>query len=340
MQKIKVGVFFGGVSPEHEVSITSAKGIIQNIDRNKFEVKQYYIDKQGCFFTGTNIIDKNLLKSTTGLIQVDLNTLNKEVDVAFPIIHGAGGEDGSIQGFLEALGIKYVGAGIMASAVSLDKGIFNQLLESFGIVKPRFVVLDNLLNSAQENKTASDMVLEDFNFPVFVKPARTGSSVGVYKVKEKAELKKYIEESMKFDNKVIIEEAVRNCREIEVSVLGNNKNNYEVSLPGEIKPGADFYDYNDKYKDNKTRFDLPAKLSDEKIKQIQLLAIKVYRLVNCEGLARVDFLLDENEKIFLNEINTLPGFTPISMYPKMWEVSGLPYRALITKLIELALSKK
>jgi D-alanine-D-alanine ligase len=197
-----------------------------------------------------------------------------------------------------------------------------------GIRKPRFIIIDNKIETIEIKQEKISSIKKDFKFPVFVKPARTGSSVGVYKVKEPEVLESFIDKAVAFDNKIVVEEAVNDCREIE------------VSLPGEVFPGAEFYDYDDKYKNNQAKFDIPAKLSPEKTAEIQRIALDAYKITNCEGLARVDFLLDKEETVFLNEINTLPGFTPISMYPKLWEVTGLSYKELITKLILIALNKK
>jgi D-alanine-D-alanine ligase len=305
MQKINVGVFFGGVSPEHEVSIESARGVVAKIDKEKFIIKQIYIDKQGKFLTGDGIIKKIQVGNIDGLKKVDLNELRQEIAVAFPVLHGAGGEDGSIQGFFQTIKLPFVGAGILASAVCLDKGVFNQLMVIQGIRKPRFIIIDNKIETIEIKQEKISSIKKDFKFPVFVKPARTGSSVGVYKVKEPEVLESFIDKAVAFDNKIVVEEAVNDCREIEVSVLGNSTDDFEVSLPGEVFPGAEFYDYDDKYKNNQAKFDIPAKLSPEKTAEIQRIALDAYKITNCEGLARVDFLLDKEETVFLNEINTL-----------------------------------
>lgn len=351
--KLKVGVFFGGISPEHDVSISSAEGIIKNIDRSKFRVIEFFIDKKGVFWTGKNVLEKINLhtkklylqrfgvgvksKNKENLKKADFNLLSKTIDVAFPILHGEGGEDGSIQGFFETLGIPFIEAGVASSAICLDKAVFKGLMSENGIPQTRFIFPDWQYDSHKEIKNKLASVRHNFKFPLFVKPARTGSSVGVYKVKSFGKLNYFINKSRKFDSKIIIEESVEKAREIEISVLGNNVKDIKASLPGQVIPGAEFYDYNDKYKNSKAQFELPANLPKNKIKEIQDIAVKAYKIANCRGLARVDFLLDKNLKVYINEINTLPGFTPISMYPKLWQTSGLKYQDLITKLINLAL---
>ena len=271
-----------------------------------------------------------LEKKFAQLKKADLNKLPTIIDVAFPVLHGLGGEDGAIQGFFETLNIPYVGANVSSSIICLNKAIFNQLMTMAGIRKPKFVILNEI-------KSKSLLQTNQLEYPLFVKPATTGSSVGISKVKSKNQLDQAIKKASKFDPTVVIEEAVNNCREVEISVLGNSVKTYQVSLPGRVIPHNEFYDYNDKYLDNRADFELPAKLPLQKIKEIQKIALTAYKLVGCRGLARVDFLLDKNLKVYLNEINTMPGFTAISMYPKLWEISGLAYRELITKLINLAL---
>lgn len=339
MQKIRVAVFFGNVSPEHEVSCSSAEGIIQNIDRSRFSVKEIYIDKKGRFLTGRNVLKSINCGEKNKLSQLNLNKLIHEIDVAFPVLHGQGGEDGAIQGFLQTLGIPFVGASVLASALCLDKTIFNQLMVVNKIFKPKFIILDNERQTADERIWISKEI-KKLQLPLFVKPARAGSSVGISKVKHFIDLKKAILKAKNYDQKIIIEESVEDAIEIEVSVFGNTARDVKVSLPGRIIPGAEFYTYNDKYKDNKTRFELPARLSKRKIAEIRRVAKRAYLIANCQGLARVDFLLNKDKKVYLNEINTLPGFTSISMYPKLWRISGLSFRQLLTKLIHLALKRK
>ncbi|MFH0814590.1 MAG: D-alanine--D-alanine ligase family protein [Candidatus Falkowbacteria bacterium] len=345
-KKIIVGLIFGGKSPEHEVSIMSAKGIIDNIDRKKFAVVEIGIDKHGNFWTAENFlkqISQGVVDAVTveqvGAKQFDFFVDGKNVDVFFPILHGAGGEDGEIQGLIRSVNKKFVGADILASAVCLDKGIFKSLLRAKNIPQTKFEILDFNKMSAEVINEQLSNVKNAFCFPIFVKPCNLGSSVGIVKVKDARQLGAAVEHARTFDNRIIIEESIEGAREIEVSVLGNKYDDTRVSLPGEIIPGAEFYDYDDKYKSDKSKTVAPADLSEEVILRIQKLARETYDLVCCHGFARVDFLVDPQGNIFLNEINTIPGFTQISMYPKMWEASGLKYQNLITKLIELALSR-
>lgn len=311
MEKTKVGIFYGGNSPEHDVSKLTAKNIIEAIDKARFDVIEFFIDKEGQF-------DKKQLSN---------------IDVAFPALHGVGGEDGTIQGFFKTLQIPYVGNDVMSSALCLDKDLFNKLMVAEGFKKPSFVVLDY---DRQSNIESIIKEANNLTFPLFIKPAHAGSSIGITKIKTSDELKDAIKKAREFDEKIIIEEAVPNCLEIEVSILGNNIKNIKASLPGSITPGADFYDYDDKYNSDQAIFEIPASLGKSQTTEIQELAKSAYLSANCKGLARVDFLVND-EAIYLNEINTMPGFTSISMYPKLWEVSGLNYQDLITELIELAL---
>lgn len=337
---IKVGVFFGGISPEHDISLMSARGIIDNIDREKFQIIQIYINKEGSFLTGENVLNILKIKEEQKLKKIDINKLAQLIDVAFPVLHGEGGEDGSIQGFFKTLDVPFVGCNIASSAICLDKAFFNQIMEANAMRQPRFVVLDYNYNAEEKIAGSIKFVQQKFKLPLFVKPARTGSSVGINKVSDINDLILYINKAKKYDNKVIIEEGVSSPLEIEVSVLGNTVKDIKASLPGRIIPGADFYDYKDKYFNGRSKSELPAVLPKGVNIKVQELAIKIYKIVNCTGLARVDFLLDKKFNIFINEINTLPGFTPVSMYPKLWEITELNYKNLISKLIELALKNK
>jgi D-alanine-D-alanine ligase len=338
MKKVSLGIFFGGASPEHKISIISAEGVLANVDRTKFDVVEIYIDKEGKFWTGKNIIQK-LNSKNYKLNKIDFNILTKKIAVAFPVLHGEAGEDGSIQGFFKTLKIPFVGADILASAICLDKYIFNQLMVYNKIAKPKFVGIDFCTDDKKEIEEKINFVTDYFKLPFFVKPSRAGSSVGINKIKNKNNLQNAIKKAIKIDNRIIVEEGVDCLAEIEISVLGNTVKDFQVSAPGKIIPGADFYDYDDKYKDDKAVFEIPAKLSKKKIDEIQKTALKAYKIANCQGLSRVDFLMDKKQKVYLNEINTMPGFTPISMYPKLWTESGINYKNLITKLVKLALEE-
>lgn len=308
--KIKVAIIYGGISAEHEVSKMSAKSIIENIDTEEFELIPIEISKNGGF-------DEAKVKSA---------------DVIFPVLHGRGGEDGSIQGYCETIGKPYVGSGIEASALALDKIASKQIWRSLCLPVPSFQFFSKL----QWRKNSTQILQKSMPKgapPVFVKPANTGSSIGISKVEKKEDLKKAIEKALKYHHRIIVEEALKNIREIEVSVLGNDE--LIISLPGEILPAEEFYTYDAKYKLD-SRLIYPAKISKEKISEIQKIVEAAYIALDCRGFARVDLFMEKSEgKIYLNEINTIPGFTKISMYPKLMETSGIGYKELLTRIINL-----
>jgi D-alanine-D-alanine ligase len=314
--KKRVAVIYGGRSGEHEVSLRSARAIIDALDSEKYKVLHYLISKEGKWSP------RPIVPEPHG---------NPEIDVVFPALHGTFGEDGTLQGLLELAGLPYVGAGVLASAVSMDKEVMKRLAKERGLP-----VVDYLVFSSSELKD-SDGICSKFEFPVFVKPANLGSSVGISKAHSCAELKSALELAASFDRKVIVERGI-DGREFECAVLGND--DPIASVPCEILPSREFYDYDDKYLLEKAGTVIPADLSPEQTRELQKLAVECYRAVECEGLARVDFLLETaTNRFFINEINTLPGFTSISMYPKMWEYSGLPMPKLVDRLIELALER-
>ena len=314
--KKRVAVIYGGRSGEHEVSLRSAKSIIDALDPEKYKVLHYLISKEG--------------KSSPRPIVPEPHG-NPEIDVVFPALHGTFGEDGTLQGLLELAGLPYVGAGVLASSVSMDKEVMKRLAKERGLP-----VVDYLVFSSSELKD-SDGICSKFEFPVFVKPANLGSSVGISKAHNCVELKSALELAASFDRKVIVERGIEG-REFECAVLGNE--DPIASVPCEILPSREFYDYDDKYLLEKAGTVIPANLSPEQTRELQQLAVECYRAVECEGMARVDFLLETaTNRLFINEINTLPGFTSISMYPKMWEHSGLPMPKLVDRLIELALER-
>ena len=306
--KIKVAILFGGISSEHEISVMSAESIMQNIDKDKFDIMPVEISKEGKF---------------------DIEKV-KQADVVFPCLHGKGGEDGSIQKLLESLNKKYVGCGVEASIIGLDKVKQKQIYEKLKIPTPPFQYF-----TKYEWKENSEKIINKISFPVFVKPTNTGSSIGITKVKVKEDLQPAIEEALKYDDKIDVEKAIENIREIEVAVLGND--DLLISVPGEILPAEEFYSYDAKYKLNSSLV-IPAQISKEKTKEIQELAKKVFKALGLHGMSRIDFFIEkEGEKVYVNEVNTIPGFTKISMYPKLLEESGIPYKKLINKLIGLAL---
>jgi D-alanine-D-alanine ligase len=307
--KTRVAVIYGGRTGEHEISLRSAKSIIDAIDPEKYKVLHFLISKEGKWSP------RPILPEPHG---------NPEIDVVFPVLHGTFGEDGTVQGLLELADLPYVGAGVLASSLSMDKEMMKRVCAARGLPVADYYVV----SPSRDNP---------FDFPVFVKPANLGSSVGITKAHNRAELKTALELASSFDRKVIVERAILG-REFECAVLGND--DPVAATPCEILPSRDFYDYEDKYILDKAQTVIPANLSPEKTAELQRLAVACYQAVECEGMARVDFLLEAaTERLYINEINTIPGFTSISMYPKMWEYSGMPMPKLIDRLIELALER-
>lgn len=352
MTKRNVCVLFGGVSPEHEVSLRSAESVLNNIDKEKNDIYPVGITKEGQWFLfgGT---DYSLLPSGAwqehpdncravispergkGLICIDNEGVRCiKIDVVFPVLHGENGEDGSMQGLLQLAGIPYVGPGVAASAVAMDKTITKLVMDHAGIPQAKWILVRNSELPAKMN-AALDEVEKTFAYPVFVKPASTGSSVGVSKAKNREDLKKALLNAGQFDEKILVEEFISGS-EIEVAVLGNE--NPMASVCGEIDSGADFYDYEAKYITDTSVAYIPARISDNAAEQVRELAVKVYNAVGCKGLSRVDFFVTyDSERIVFNEINTLPGFTSISMYPKLFDASGIGYTQLIDRLLDYAM---
>jgi D-alanine-D-alanine ligase len=339
----KVCILLGGMSPEHEVSIMSAMNVYAAIDKNLFDVSLVYISKSGNFYKLNNfddIEDKDEKQniSTDSLEKFDINNF-KNYDAVFPVMHGPNCEDGSMQGFLTTLGVKYVGPQILSSAICMDKDIQKQIARANGITVTDWVVIKDfeyINNKIGKLIEIKNKIENNLKYPAFVKPSRMGSSVGVIKVKSESDLERAIDEAFIYDTKVIIEKAVLG-REIEVAVLGRG-NNLTVSNPGEVASlgSHDFYDYDAKYTDaNGSVTHVPAKdISIEKVEEFKALSKKIYNLLECEGLSRIDYFLTESGEIMLNEVNTLPGFTNVSMYPKLMEESGVGYTELITTLLQ------
>lgn len=381
MKKLRVGILFGGRSGEHEVSLLSAASVLNAIDKDKYEVVPIGITKAGQWVTETHAerllrgetgheargrhlragdpqatpgaatlakgeaVIVPPVPQSHGLVPFEsaAHPAQKsiDVDVIFPVLHGTFGEDGTIQGLLELADIPYVGAGVLGSAAGMDKDVMKQLFAGAGLAIVKHVTI---LRSQweQDPKKAIKLVESRLKYPVFVKPANLGSSVGISKAHDRKELGPAIDVAASYDRKIVIEEGVggkkRKARELEVAVLGNDEP--KASTVGEIVPAAEFYDYNAKYVDEGSVPVIPAKLSKKQTRQVQRMAIRAFQSVDCSGLARVDFLMDpKGGKIYLNEINTMPGFTSISMYPKLWAASGVGYAELIDRLIRLGLER-
>ena len=345
MAKLRVGVIFGGRSGEHEVSVASAASIFKHLDPARYDAVPIRIEKDGRWvLTGaapTAISAAEVLKQGTGAalqaVEPTAAISSGRVDVVFPVLHGPYGEDGTVQGLLELANVPYVGAGVLGSAVGMDKAVMKVLFAARGLpVAPYMVVMRHEWDGDQQ--VITERVASSLQYPVFVKPANLGSSVGISKAKTGTEFIEAMRLALQFDRKIVIEAAVPNAREIECAVLGND--DPEASIPGEIIPSREFYDYESKYLDEGSLPLIPAPLSDDQRAQIQRLSIEAFRAVDGAGMSRVDFLMAKDTgALFINEVNTIPGFTTISMYPKMWEASGLPYPKLIDRLIELALQR-
>ena len=313
--KLRVAVIYGGRSGEHEVSLRSAESVIAAMAPERYEVLRFFISKDGRW-------QPHAILPQPGA--------NPGIDVVFPVLHGTFGEDGTLQGLLELADLPYVGGGVLASAVSMDKDVMKRLCREAGLPVVEHVV-------QWRGRLNAIAIEERFGYPVFVKPANLGSSVAVSKARNRAELEAALELAAQYDRKVIAERAITG-RELECSVLGNEQP--EASLPCEIVPSREFYDYEDKYILDAARLIVPADLPAEITEEVRRLAVACYQAVECEGMARVDFLWElPSRKLYINEINTIPGFTSISMFPRMWEATGLPYPRLIDRLIELALER-
>jgi D-alanine-D-alanine ligase len=349
-RKLRVAILFGGKSAEHEISVISARNIVAAMDKRKYQIVSIGIDKQGHWFfdEGARLLRngkqtqvefqarRDFTAVRPGTAPTPMLTLRRtlgDVDVVFPVLHGPFGEDGTVQGLLKLANVPFVGAGVLGSAVGMDKDVMKRLLRDAKIPIARFLVFERSVAS----KIDFAKVKRALGLPFFVKPANLGSSVGISKVSVKQQFGRALSDAFRYDNKILIEESIHG-REIECSVLGND--NPIASLPGEIVTRHDFYSYDAKYLDEKgAQLIVPAALSKNIVRQVQSLALRTFKTLVCEGMARVDFFLRNNREIFVNEINTIPGFTKISMYPKLWEASGIPYTRLIDRLIQLALER-
>ncbi len=356
-RKVRLGVIFGGRSGEHEVSLMSARSVLSVLDTEKYDITQIGIDHDGKWWSGENALEalenghtNNLYRAfllpepgRTVLFRrstdVDAETIQPtaELDVVFPVLHGTFGEDGTLQGFFEMADVAYVGAGVLGSSVGMDKGVFKDVMRSNNIP-----VVDWITCTRKEVAKGMEAIIGKCEalapYPLFVKPANLGSSVGITKAKNRSDLLEGIMDATRYDRRILIERGL-NAREIEVSVIGNE--DCHASIPGEIKPSDEFYSYKAKYLDGKSKLFIPAPIPKELTERIRKMAVKTYRAIDCAGLARVDFLVEKDtNELYLNEVNTIPGFTSISMYPKLWEADGLSYVDLIDELINLAFERK
>ena len=361
MKKMRIGILFGGRSGEHEVSIMSARSILEVIDRKKYEVVMIGITKQGRWICGDDSMivletDHAAIDSASAaalLADPAINSLFKvsgraggrefalsrvvDLDVIFPVLHGTYGEDGAMQGFFELADIAYVGSGVLGSAVAMDKGIFKSVMRAAGLpVLP--AVIFNRSEYQMDPGAVINKVLQELTFPLFVKPVNLGSSVGVTKASNPEALRSGLDEAARWDRRLLVEQGIE-AREIEVSVLGNDVPNAAVA--GEIVTQGEFYDYEAKYLTDESEFLIPAPIPEAQLERVRRLAVAAFKAADCAGMARVDFLLEKSSnELFLNELNTIPGFTNVSMYPKLWKASGLEYTEIIDRLIELALERK
>ena len=333
-QRIHVVVLFGGQSAEHDVSCVTAAHVIKALDSSKYDITAVGITREGKWVVAQPQADVLVAEGEpTSITPIVEQARGDARTVIFPLLHGPLGEDGTIQGVLELANIAYVGTGVLGSAVAMDKGVAKQVLHANGIPQPKYVSL----REAHVNEAALLHAADTLGLPVFVKPANMGSSVGVSKANTIDEMRSAVEHALTYDEWVLIEEAVVG-REIEVAVLGNV--HARASVPGEIIPGNEFYDYADKYIGDGAQLIVPANLTADEVEAVQHLAIVIFHTLRAEGMARVDFFYEQHGRGFLcNEINTIPGFTPISMYPKLWQASGMSYPALLDELITLALDR-
>ena len=341
-KKLHVAVLFGGRSGEHEVSLMSARSVLSVLDPAKYEVTQIGITHEGTWLTGEDVIGKFESGKVTGLehfiLSPDPSDASSSIDVFFPVLHGTLGEDGTIQGLFEMADTAYVGAGVVGSAVGMDKGVFRDVM-----VANNIPVVDTMLVLRADVENDMFSVIERAetigDYPLFTKPANLGTSVGVTKCNNRSDLQEGLMEAASFDRRVLIQKGIMNTREIEVSVLGND--DPVASVCGEILPSREFYSYESKYIDGTSGLVIPAQIPEKVSECIRDYAVRAYKAIDCAGMARVDFFVEKDtNRIYLNELNSIPGFTKISMYPKLWEASGLPYPNLVDRLIELAMERK
>lgn len=338
--KKKLGLVYGGKSAEHEVSLSTARAVTQAVDFEKYEILPIYITVDGEWIKGQSLespvesIDELRLPGGGQLDSIHsfLNGDSGIPDIVFPLLHGTNGEDGTVQGLFEVMNIPYVGNGVLASSAGMDKIVMKQLFEHVGLKQVPYVYFTK--KQWNENPEQFHQQMEnELGWPMFVKPANLGSSVGISKAENREELQAAIDFAFKFDRKIIVEQGVE-AREIEIAILGNDSP--ECSVPGEIIPVTEFYDYDAKYKDGNTRLVIPADVSEAVLATMKDMAIRAFKVLDCSGLIRADFFVTSTDEILINEINTMPGFTPFSMFPLLWQNTDLTYPELIDTLIELA----
>ena len=356
MKKLRIAVLFGGRSGEHDVSLMSARSVISALDPQRYEVIQIGITLNGNWLTGDNVLEsfenkdvsklRSVMPPTEPGAQNSLRVIRadgafetiSDIDVFFPVLHGPFGEDGTIQGLLELADAAYVGAGVVGSSVGMDKGIFKDVMRANGIP-----IVDSMLVLRSDIEKDMDAVIEKLetmgDYPFFTKPANLGSSVGISKCNSRSDLAEGLMDAARYDRRLVVERGAGDVREVEVSVLGNE--DPQTSVCGEILPSRDFYSYESKYVDGTSGLVIPSQLPDDVTNKIREYAVRAYKAIDCAGMARADFFVENNTNhIYINELNTLPGFTSISMYPKLWDASGITYPQLVDRLIELALERK
>jgi D-alanine-D-alanine ligase len=345
MKKLHVAVLFGGRSGEHEVSLMSARSVLSVLDPAKYDVTQIGITHKGQWLTGEDVIGKfeqNKLDDLQHFVlspdPSDVSRSTYPIDVFFPVLHGTFGEDGTIQGLFELADVAYVGAGVVGSSVGMDKGVFKDVM-----IANQIPIVDTMVVLRSEIGKDVMSVIERAEkmsgYPFFTKPANLGSSVGVTRCSNRSDLQEGLMEAASFDRRILVQKGIINAREIEVSVLGNESP--VASVPGEVLPSREFYSYESKYIDGTSGLIIPAPLPEDVAAKICDFAVRAYQAIDCAGMARVDFFVEnDTNRIYLNELNSIPGFTKISMYPKLWDASGLPYNELVDRLIELAMQRK
>ncbi|PIC76873.1 D-alanine--D-alanine ligase [Sporosarcina sp. P19] len=340
--KKRLGLVYGGKSAEHEVSLSTARAVTEALDLDKYEVLPIYITMQGEWLKGdpltgpvSNIEALRLKSEQPKPDHIESFLQGDMPDVILPLLHGTNGEDGTVQGLFEVLNIPYAGNGVLASSAGMDKVVMKQLFAQAGLKQVAYV---HFIRSTWKKHAEQllDQAEQELSYPMFVKPANLGSSVGISKADDRESLEKAVELALKFDRKIIVEQGIV-AREIEMAVLGND--HPKVSVAGEIRPVADFYDYEAKYKDQSTELSIPAEMPDTVAEHMKDMAIRAFKVLDCSGLVRADFFVTADDEVWINEVNTLPGFTPTSMFPLLWQKSGLTYPELIDQLIELAVER-